>query len=106
MRLTHATVQVALALTGDPLGKHWGYQLSKRSGVRSGVLYPILERMRCEGWLVDGWEDPADVAGRRPARRYYELTDRGRAELGALLGDAQVDPRFTAVFQLGLGGIL
>ena len=45
MRVTHALVQVAAALMGDASGRHWGYELSKSSGVRSGVMYPVLQRM-------------------------------------------------------------
>ena len=97
MRRTHALIQVALALMEDPPGRHWGYDLSRRAGVRSGVLYPILHRMLDEGWLEDGWEDPAQLSGKRPPRRYYELTDQGRIELGALLQDARSDARFRAL---------
>jgi PadR family transcriptional regulator, regulatory protein PadR len=68
----------------DPDGKHWGYSLMQRSGVRSGVLYPILQRLLAEQWISDGWEDPATVE-KRPPRRYYQLTDRGKLELGALV---------------------
>jgi PadR family transcriptional regulator PadR len=92
MRMTHATVQAALALMENPTGKQWGYELSKRSGVRTGVLYPILHRMLAEGWLTDGWEEQPDL--RRPPRRFYELTDAGARELGALLARAQTDRRF------------
>jgi PadR family transcriptional regulator, regulatory protein PadR len=94
MRTTHALVQVAIALLDDPTGRHWGYQLSKRSGVRSGVLYPMLTRMLDEGWLTDGWEDPTTIPEKRPPRRYYELTDHGRLELGAVLQQARRDARF------------
>lgn len=93
MRRTYALVQVALALMADPKARHWGYDLSKASGVRSGVMYPILHRMLDEGWLKDGWEDDAH-AGKRPARRYYELTDEGAAELRALLQAARTEARF------------
>lgn len=96
MRKTHALVQVALALMGEPTGRHWGYDLGKRAGLRSGVLYPVLHRMLDEGWLVDGWEDPAD-AGKRPPRRYYELSDQGIKELGGLLSAAQADSRFRQI---------
>ncbi|WP_222429249.1 PadR family transcriptional regulator [Saccharopolyspora dendranthemae] len=78
----------------DPADHHWGYDTAKRAGVRSGVLYPMLTRMLDEGWLTDGWEDPAEIKEKRPPRRYYELTDKGRTELGALLADAQTDVRF------------
>ncbi len=97
MRRTHALIQVALALMEDPTGRHWGYDLSRRAGVRSGVLYPILHRMLDQGWLEDGWEDPAKLDGKRPPRRYYELTDEGRIELGALLQEAQSDARFRSL---------
>ena len=94
MRKTHALVQVAMALLEDPTGKHWGYELSKQAGVRSGVMYPMLTRMLDEGWLTDGWEDEVTIREKRPARRYYELTDEGRLQLGAILQEAQSDARF------------
>lgn len=77
-----------------PTDRHWGYNLSKESGVRSGVLYPILHRMLEEGWLEDGWEALDSVSEKRPARRYYELTANGRRELGLLLGAARSEARF------------
>lgn len=95
--MTHAFVQVAIAMMDDPTGRHWGYHLSKASGVRSGVLYPILTRMLDEGWLVDGWEDPRTIQGKRPPRRYYELTDEGRLALGGVLADARRDARFASL---------
>jgi PadR family transcriptional regulator PadR len=97
MRRTYALIQVALALMDDPVGRHWGYELWKRAGVRSGVLYPILHRMLDEGWLEDGWEDAAQINGKRPPRRYYELTDEGRIALGAVLQEARSDARFRSL---------
>ena len=97
MRKTHTLIQVALAIMDDPTEKYWGYQLSKASGVRSGVLYPILTRMLYEGWLTDGWEDPTTIKGKRPPRRYYELTDAGRLTLGGVLAEACRDTRFVGL---------
>ena len=94
MRKTHALVSVIDALLEDPLGQHWGYELSKKAGVRSGVLYPILRRMLEEGWLEDGWEDPREVAEGRPPRRYYTLTPDGLQIVQELLQDARHDVRF------------
>lgn len=95
MRRTYALVQVALALMADASGRHWGYELSKQSGVRSGVMYPILGRMLDEGWLEDGWEEQPPVGrAKRPPRRYYELTDEGKIALGALINEARRDNRF------------
>jgi PadR family transcriptional regulator, regulatory protein PadR len=81
----------------DPGGLHWGYDLSRRAGVRSGVLYPTLGRMLEEGWVEDGWEDPAKISDKRPPRRYYELTTKGKTELGAILDAARSDMRFGAL---------
>src|SRR5690242_12721475 len=95
MRRTYALVQVAIALMADPGGRHWGYELSKQSGIRSGVMYPLLQRMLDEGWLADGWEDQAQTGrAKRPPRRYYVLTDAGKAALGAVIAEARRDARF------------
>lgn len=98
MRRTYALVQVALALMAGASDRHWGYELSKQSGVRSGVMYPILQRMLDQGWLYDGWEEQAQVRrAKRPPRRYYKLTDAGKVALGALIADARRDARFSSL---------
>lgn len=105
MRRTYALIQVALVLMADANGRHWGYELSKHSGVRSGVMYPILQRMLDEGWLDDGWEEQAQVGrAKRPPRRYYELTDEGKIALGALVAEARQDARFSALVKGRLAG--
>ncbi|MEV6631358.1 PadR family transcriptional regulator [Actinoplanes sp. NPDC051470] len=44
-----------------------------------GTIYPLLSRLRRVGWLNSKWsESPAG-----PPRRYYSLTDSGRAALSA-----------------------
>jgi PadR family transcriptional regulator PadR len=96
MRRTNATISVIAALMEDPTGRHWGYELGKRAGVRSGVLYPILRRMYEEGWLEDGWEDVHEVSG-RPPRRYYEVTGAGAEHFRSELEAVQTDARFQAV---------
>ncbi|MEI2810743.1 MAG: PadR family transcriptional regulator [Nocardioides sp.] len=102
MKLTHSLTLVAAAILEMDMddqggGRLWGYALTKRSGVRSGVLYPQLDRMLQQGWVEDHWESPTDISGKRPPRRYYTLTDDGRAELGAVIRRAQRDPRFGAM---------
>lgn len=101
MRLTHSLVQVALALSEDSFGQHYGYDLSRKAHVRSGVMYPILRRMLEDGWLTDGWQDPTETNS-RPPRRYYSLTDKGRREIGAVLAVAREDARFAGL--AGLAG--
>ena len=98
MRQTHALVQVAMALLDDPRGRHWGYGLSRKSGVRSGVLYPILTRMLDDGWLTDRWVEAGAVADQRLPRRYYRLTAKGKTQATRVLDEARTDRRFAALF--------
>ena len=44
---------------------------------REGTLYPLLSKMRGEGLLDYDWRE--STAG--PPRKYYRLTDAGRAQL-------------------------
>ena len=57
----------------------------------------MLTRMLNEGWVEDGWEDPNTIREKRPPRRYYELTDKGRLELGAVLRAVRSDARFAGL---------
>lgn len=96
MRKTYATVAVAVALLEDPRGRHWGYDLSKKAGVRPGVLYPVVHRMFSEGLLDDGWEEHSPDA-KRPPRRYYVLTEKGLRELATFVDEARRDVRFRSL---------
>jgi PadR family transcriptional regulator PadR len=87
--MTASTLEVALVLLDDADQNHYGYDLSKRTHLRSGVLYPILQRMFDQGWLDDGWESPAPAD--RPARRYYKVTERGVQELASLARRAAME---------------
>lgn len=101
MRRTSALLAVAGVLMTEPRGLHWGYSTGRAAGLRSGVLYPILSRLLEEGWLADGWEDPAEARREnRPPRRYYRLTDEGIQQLGGLLASSAADER-APVRQLG-----
>lgn len=42
-----------------------------------GTIYPLLSRLRREGMVASRWQESPSG----PPRRYYELTDRGRASL-------------------------
>lgn len=82
MRKTRALSLVAGALLQAPNTRHYGYELSRHTGVRPGVMYPILNRLLEAGWLADNWEDDTETSGGRPPRRYYTVTDEGREQLG------------------------
>ena len=98
MKVTHSLLLVAIALLQmdqEADSRIWGYALSKLSGVRFGVLYPQLDRMLNEGWLEDHWESQEE-ATKRPPRRYYTLTEKGRLNLGGVVKQAEREPRFAA----------
>ena len=44
---------------------------------QEGTLYPLLSKMRREGWLDYDWKE--SEAG--PPRKYYKLTAKGREHL-------------------------
>ena len=66
-------------------GEAYGYQivtkLTDRTngalGVTDGTLYPVLYRLENAGFVTIRWETPQ----RGVPRKYYRLTDAGRAEL-------------------------
>lgn len=95
MKFTHSLVLVAMAILEmdqDVDKRIWGYALSKKSGVRSGVLYPTLDRMMGEEWLKDHWEEHT-ASKKRPPRRYYTLTETGRINLGGVVRRAESEQR-------------
>jgi PadR family transcriptional regulator PadR len=53
----------------------YGYELSKRTGLKAGTLYPILIRLCEQGLLRSAWRD-SDQPG-RPPRHVYCLTAHG-----------------------------
>lgn len=63
-------------------GVSYGLDLVTRTGMPSGTVYPTLARLKGRGLVTARWEDQraAEREG-RPRRRYYQLTDEGRAAL-------------------------
>ena len=58
----------------------WGYKLTELTGLGSGTVYPIMERLESGGYVSAQVETPRPAD--RPPRRFYELTGTGR-ELAA-----------------------
>jgi PadR family transcriptional regulator PadR len=93
-----------LAVVAD--GPVHGYAVVERLRARSGgrfdlpegTVYPALHRLEADGLLLSRW---TVVGGRK--RRQYELSDRGRAELGERSAEWR---RFAAAVEhvLGAGG--
>ncbi|UBV43915.1 PadR family transcriptional regulator [Deinococcus taeanensis] len=53
----------------------YGYDLSKSTGLKSGTLYPILQRLHEQGYLDAQWEESPHPG--RPPRHTYRLTHAG-----------------------------
>ena len=77
--LSLGTVMVLHALAR---GCQYGFDIIEETGLTSGTIYPALERLERLGFARSKWED-GRVAQRekRPARRYYAITDRGTQTL-------------------------
>jgi PadR family transcriptional regulator PadR len=76
-RMTTQTLAVLSTMLGDEDADWYGLDLSKRSGLKPGTIYPILDRLLKAGWLDRRWEDVDPVAEGRPRRRLYRLTAVG-----------------------------
>lgn len=85
--MSEQTQRVLMVMLGDPDAQHYGLEVAKEAGIKSGTLYPILARLESAGWLTSNWEqvDPT-VVGRRP-RRYYKLTSTGAREAVRVRGE-------------------
>jgi DNA-binding PadR family transcriptional regulator len=89
-RVTLQTVQVAKALleASEPI---WGLELVRKTGLLSGTIYPILDRLEEANWVVSEWETSNTRPG--PRRRLYHLTAEGRLGTVSLISLTQVDPK-------------
>ena len=85
---------LVLRVLGD--GPTYGYAISAElesrgvGKVKGGTLYPLLGRLEGDGLISSRWE-PGDGG---PGRKYFELTDGGRAHLAS---EQERWAQFTAV---------
>jgi DNA-binding PadR family transcriptional regulator len=71
------TLAVLSTILSDPEAEWYGLELSKRSGLKPGTIYPILDRLLKARWLERRWELIDPVVEGRPRRRLYRLTGLG-----------------------------
>jgi len=74
---------LALLRSGEEYGFEIVRRLSECDGLvtSEGTIYPLLSRLRRDGLVSTTWRE--STAG--PPRRYYALTDRGRATLESFI---------------------
>ncbi len=75
-----------------PDAKHWGYDLMRKAGVKSGSVYPILRQLEEWGWIRSRSEAVVPASGNRP-RRYYQLTPRGLTQAHEALAQSPIAVR-------------
>ena len=76
-RLSHSAALILKALS---LGYCFGLDVMEITGLPSGTVYPALRRLERDQFVQSNWEpDEVAAANQRPARRYYEVTDAGKA---------------------------
>ena len=80
-----SSTPLVLAILAE--GESYGYAIIKRVAELSGghlqwtdgMLYPVLHRLERQGYVAPKWD--ASESGRK--RKYYRITEEGRAELAA-----------------------
>lgn len=75
--LTSQTLKVLATMVSDVEAEWYGLDLSKRSGLKPGTIYPILNRLLKADWVERRWEDIDPATEGRPKRRLYRLTRIG-----------------------------
>ena len=84
--MRYTTYPTTLVLHAIAEGARYGFDIADRTGLKTGTVYPALRRLDSLGFVKSSWESEK-IARReqRPARRYYEITRAGAAELEAAL---------------------
>jgi PadR family transcriptional regulator len=73
------------ALLRRPADWRHGYDLMEETGLKSGTLYPLLMRLKDDGWLESEWHPPVPPA--RAPRHAYRLSSKGRGAAQALISE-------------------
>jgi DNA-binding PadR family transcriptional regulator len=80
MELSKSSAKVLRAFVDDPGEEQYGFGLMRSTRVKSGSLYPILERFERLRW-IEGYDESIDEHTEgRPRRRLYRLTALGERE--------------------------
>jgi PadR family transcriptional regulator len=80
MELSKASAKVLRVFLDDPDEEQYGFGLMRSTGVKSGSLYPILDRFERLRWIAGYDEAINEHAEGRPKRRLYRLTALGERQ--------------------------
>jgi PadR family transcriptional regulator, regulatory protein PadR len=89
-RMSHQTLRILQLIAEGPKEGLAGSDISKRTRMLSGTVYPILMRLERVRWLASELEqvEPSKVG--RPRRRLYRLTGLGYNKANAALSELGV----------------
>jgi len=73
VRVTETTIRVLTCLFESEQADLWGLEIVRKTGLKTGTVYPILDRLETLGWVTSEWEAENDRPGAR--RRTYRLTE-------------------------------
>ncbi|HKS94598.1 MAG TPA: PadR family transcriptional regulator [Terriglobia bacterium] len=85
-RISHETLLVLEKFAKHPTDWHYGYDLSRQTGLKSGTLYPILMRLEKCRLLEARWVATEDGV---PPRHTYRLTSDGLEVARAKLAESR-----------------
>jgi PadR family transcriptional regulator, regulatory protein PadR len=99
VRMSGPTLKLLKLMLENPKEGISGAEISKKTKLGSGTMYPLLQRLEIAKWIEGEWEsvDPSEVG--RPKRRLYKLTRSGQSaalkELAQYQTAAVGDPVWT-----------
>jgi len=84
-------------------GNRFGFDIIDATGLTAGTVYPALDKLESFGYLTSRWEDARMARrGKRPPRRYFDLTADGAAALAeALKRYKNLKPVSLAAWRIG-----
>ena len=89
---------LALLSRGDAYAYEIASRLTKGIDMGEGTIYPLMRRMQSDGLVATYLEESPSG----PPRKYYRLTDTGRAALAQQLAEWR---SFTASVEELIGGV-
>jgi PadR family transcriptional regulator PadR len=90
IQVTTQVLKVLSTFLSDPKAELSGAEISKRTGLKSGTLYPILMRLEGAKWLESEWEEGDPKVLGRPRRRFYSITALGARSAKAELKEFRI----------------
>ncbi len=76
-RITKQVMSVLLLMLEAPDASWYGLELARKTGFKTGTIYPLLARLEQTGWLESDFETADPSVEKRPRRRLYRLTGVG-----------------------------